>query len=84
MGSTPADTMAGEVVLVGTAKARPFRNVWMLEAARVLTRSRLTIMVDIRSHYEFTLVCVLCSSVKAQSSQELAYFGRLFSAVFAM
>lgn len=26
--------MDGELVLVGTAKARPFRNVWMLEAWR--------------------------------------------------
>ena len=49
MESISADPMAGEVVLVGTAKARPFRNVWMLEAAgsfdTVLTLSWLTTMV---------------------------------------
>ena len=48
MESISADPMAGEVVLVGTAKARPFRNVWMLEAAgsfdTVLTLSWLTTM----------------------------------------
>ena len=54
MGSIPADTMAGEVVLVGTAKARPFRNVWMLEAAwsfdTVLVDNYGLYMAHTRSH----------------------------------
>eukprot|EP00435_Cladocopium_sp_Y103_P042339 s1780_g11.t1 len=68
MGSIPADAMAGEVVLVGTAKARPFRNVWMLEELQIpytllpsLPRSSDVLMlnpagkVPILKHGDFTM-----------------------------
>ncbi len=71
--------MDGELVLVGTAKARPFRNVWMLEAWRnqeginILKQEQLNAIYD--SHAQHVSTCRSNNSVMFDWSWLSTWFG---------